>query len=185
MSPKFFIQSSDFRGWLTENHLTEKELLVGFYKVGSNKASMTWSQSVDEALCFGWIDGVRRNIDNESYSIRFTPRKKNSIWSTVNIQKVEILIEQGLMEEAGLAIYKHRKEEKSKVYSYENEEKILSLEFETAFKANVLAWDFFNTQAPSYKKTIIGWIMAAKRVETQRDRLEKTIQESEKQKRLR
>ena len=180
----FFPTQLDFRKWLEENHKKEKELIVGFYKVDSGKPSMTWSQSVDQALCFGWIDGIRKSIDKESYCIRFTPRRPTSIWSTVNINKVETLIKQGLMQPAGLEIYKQRKEEKSGIYSFENEAKKFSDNFEKRFKANSEAWNFFISQAKSYQKTAIHWIMSAKQEKTQISRLEKVIIESEKQKRF-
>src|SRR6187200_2986375 len=131
--PTFFAKQSDFRKWLQKNHKKESELLVGFYKIGSGKSSMTWSQSVDEALCFGWIDGVRKSIDKDSYQIRFTQRKPTSIWSAINIKKIEELIKQGFMEPAGLAIFEKRKEGKSKIYSYENEEKEFTQNFEKQF----------------------------------------------------
>jgi uncharacterized protein YdeI (YjbR/CyaY-like superfamily) len=184
MLPKFFIDQADFRKWLEINHKKETELLAGFYKKNSGKPNMTWSQSVDEALCFGWIDGVRRSIDKDSYCIRFTPRRPTSIWSTVNIKKVVELIKQGLMQPEGLDIYRHRKEEKSGVASYENETKRLDKYLEIKFKANSSAWEFFTKQAPSYQKTIIHWIMIAKQEATKITRLEKTINESEKQKRV-
>ena len=117
----FFPTQTDFRRWLAENHERETELLVGFYKVGSNKPSMTWPQSVDEALCFGWIDGVRRSVDAESYSIRFTPRKAKSVWSVVNIKKVAELTAKGAMKPAGIAAFEKREESRSKIYAYENE----------------------------------------------------------------
>src|SRR3954466_13273011 len=119
MTPTFFTKQSDFRKWLQKNHKKETELLVGFYKVNSGKPSMTWSESVDEALCFGWIDGVRRTIDETAYQIRFTPRKASSIWSAVNIKKVEELKKKGLMKEAGLEAFSKRKEERSAIYSHE------------------------------------------------------------------
>ena len=175
MNPIFFSNQFEFRKWLEENHLKEVELFVGFYKTSSGKPSLTWSQSVDQALCFGWIDGVRKSIDNESYCIRFTPRRKTSIWSDVNIKKVEELTKQGLMHPAGLLAYGYRKVEKSGIYSFESEIKVLSDSFEIQFNANKKAWDFFNKQAPSYKKTIIHWIMSAKQEKTQLSRLEKVI----------
>jgi uncharacterized protein YdeI (YjbR/CyaY-like superfamily) len=184
MTPLFFTNQANFRMWLEENHKKETELLVGFYKKESGKPNMTWSQSVDEALCFGWIDGVRRSIDKDSYCIRFTPRRPSSTWSSVNIKKVEELIKHGLMQPAGLEIYKYRKEEKSRVASYENETKQLDKYLEIKFKANKIAWEFFSKQAPSYQKTIIHWIMTAKLESTRIIRLDKTINESEKQKRL-
>ncbi|OPC02364.1 bacteriocin-protection protein [Elizabethkingia ursingii] len=185
MKPQFFSTQSDFRTWLEDNHLTEAELLVGFYKVNSKKPSMSWSESVDQALCFGWIDGVRKSMDEESYTIRFTPRKKDSIWSAINIKKVEELSGQGLMKEAGLKAFSLRTENKSRIYSHEKEPVPLHPDFETQFQKNKMAWNFFTTQAPSYKKVMIHWIMSAKQEKTQLSRLEKVIQESEQQKRLR
>jgi len=184
MEPLFFENQAAFRKWLKRNHKKEKELVVGFYKKASEKFNMTWSESVDQALCFGWIDGIRRSIDNDSYCIRFTPRRKTSIWSNVNINKVEELKKQGLMQPAGLEIYKCRKEEKSRVFSYESEAKQLEKDFEGKFKANDGAWEFFTRQAPSYRKMIIHWILSAKQEATRARRLEKVIAESEKQKRL-
>jgi len=184
MTPTFFKNQSEFRAWLAENHKKETELLVGFYKTGSGKLNMTWSQSVDEALCFGWIDGVRRSIDKDSYCIRFTPRKPTSIWSAVNIQKVEDLTKNGLMQQAGLEAFSRRKAEKSGIYSFEMEAKKLEDHLEHQFKANEAAWLFFTTQAPSYQKTIIHWLMAAKQEATKLARLDKAIAASEHQKRL-
>jgi uncharacterized protein YdeI (YjbR/CyaY-like superfamily) len=184
MTPIFFQDRYDFREWLVKNHKSEYELFVGYYKVGSAKPSMTWSQSVDEALCFGWIDGIRRSIDNERYCIRFTPRKPNSAWSNINIQKVEELKKNGLMKQSGLDVFNNRKISKSGIYSFENEPAELKHIFENTFKANKPAWDFFITQAPSYKRTIFHWIMSAKQETTQLSRLNKTITASEKQKRI-
>ncbi len=184
MTLLFFPKQSEFRKWLKKNHKKETELLVGFYKVGSGKPSMTWPQSVDEALCFGWIDGIRKSVDKDSYCIRFTPRRKTSIWSAINIDKVEKLTKQGLMQPAGLEAYSYRKEEKSKIYSFENTSNKLVDNFGKEFRANKKAWSFFTTQAPSYQKAIIRWIMTAKQEKTQLSRLGKAITESEKQKRL-
>ncbi|MFY7844522.1 YdeI/OmpD-associated family protein [Chryseobacterium gambrini] len=184
MTATFFPTPEDFRKWLEKNHTTEKELLVGFWKVGTKKPSMTWSESVDQALCFGWIDGVRKSIDDESYSIRFTPRKPTSIWSAVNIRKVEELTKTGLMTEAGRKAFELRKEEKSAIYSHEKEPATLDPEFEKQFKANKKAWEFFSNQAPSYKKVMLHWIMSAKQEKTRLSRLEKTIRESELEKRV-
>jgi len=179
MIPLFFSSQPEFRNWLYENHKNKTELIVGYYKVKSGKTSMTWSQSVDEALCFGWIDGVRKSIDKESYCIRFTPRKKTSNWSAVNIDKMEKLIESGLMQPSGLEIYKYRKESKSKIYTYEKKIVYLSSKYEDIFKSNKKAWNFFNAQASSYQKKINSWIMSAKQEKTQISRLEKTLIESE------
>ncbi|MBE8726282.1 YdeI/OmpD-associated family protein [Flavobacterium hungaricum] len=184
MNPTFFADQKDFRIWLEKNHKNEKELLVGFYKVTSKKASMSWSESVDQALCFGWIDGVRKSIDTESYTIRFTPRKKSSIWSAINIQKMEDLTKAGLMKEEGLKAFSFRTENKSKIYSHEKEPVPLDLVYEKEFKSNTIAWEFFEKQAPSYKKVMIHWIMSAKQEKTRQSRLAKTILESEKQKRV-
>lgn len=184
MSPTFFPTQQDFRKWLEENHQTKTELLVGFYKVGTKKPTMTWSESVDQALCFGWIDGVRKSIDEESYSIRFTPRKPTSIWSAINIKKIEELTKAGLMQTAGLDAFQLRKENKSRIYSHETETVELSDEYQEQFKTNKKAWAFFEKQAPSYKKVITHWIMSAKQQKTQISRLQKTIAESEKEKRV-
>ena len=175
MTPIFFPTQADFRKWLAENHDKAAELVVGYYKVGSGKPGMTWSQSVDEALCFGWIDGVRRSIDADSYCNRFTPRKPRSIWSAVNMQKVEDLTSQGLMHPAGLAAFEKRAESRSKIYAYEQKEVGLSEEFENVFKTNVLAWTFFQKQAPSYQKRAMNWVMTGKQPETRLSRLEKLI----------
>ena len=175
----FFSNSKEFRKWLQKNHKKEKELIVGFHKVNSDKPSITWSESVDQALCFGWIDGVRKSIDIESYSIRFTPRKSTSIWSAVNIKKVEGLTSAGLMTSEGQKAFSLRTEKKSKIYSYEKEAVTLDSKYENLFKKNKVAWDFFTNQAPSYKKVMAHWIMNAKQEATRILRLNKTIFESE------
>ncbi len=178
MTPTFFAAQSEFRKWLEKNHKKETELLVGFYKVGIGKPSMTWTQSVDQALCFGWIDGVRKSIDKESYSIRFTPRKSTSIWSAVNIKKVETLTKQGLMHQTGLDIFGHRTESKSKIYAFENEEVKLSPEFEKIFRDNKAAWDYFQALAPTYRKPSLNWVMSAKQETTKLKRLNELIADS-------
>jgi uncharacterized protein YdeI (YjbR/CyaY-like superfamily) len=180
----FFATQADFRKWLEKHHKTESELIVGFHKVGSGKPSMTWPQSVDQALCFGWIDGIRKSIDKESYSIRFTPRRSTSIWSVINIRKVEALSKSGLMKPEGLKAFNLRKENKSGIYSHENEVVKLDPEYETLFKRNAQAWDFFNAQPPSYRKVMVHWIMAAKLAKTRFIRLEKTIKLSGEHKRV-
>lgn len=184
MAATFFPTSEEFRKWLESNHKNEKELLVGFYKVGTKKPSITWSESVDQALCFGWIDGVRKSIDEESYSIRFTPRKPTSIWSAINIKKMEDLTKAGLMTSEGLKAFELRKPERSAIYSHEKELATLYPEYEKQFKANKKAWEFFNNQAPSYKKVILHWITNARQEKTRLSRLEKTITESELGKRI-
>ena len=184
MKPKFFPTQEDFRKWLEENHEKEAEIIVGFYKVGLGKNYMNWSEAVDQAICFGWIDGIRRKVDEESYSNRFTPRRANSNWSAINIEKVRVLTEKGLMKPAGIAAFEKRKEEKSAIYAYENEAKDFSEEFEKQFKANERAWKFFDSQANWYKKQMISWVMSAKQEATRERRLAKLIGESEKQQRV-
>ena len=175
----FFTTENQWRDWLIINHKKVNEVFVGFYKVNSNKPSLTWSQSVDQALCFGWIDGVRYSIDNESYKIRFTPRRSDSIWSAVNIQKVENLINLNLMEESGLAIFNKRTEAKSRIYAFEKEEVKLSPEFEVQFKKNTKAWNYFQTLAPTYRKPSLNWVMNAKQESTRIKRLNELIADSE------
>jgi uncharacterized protein YdeI (YjbR/CyaY-like superfamily) len=175
--PIFFPTQHDFRAWLEEHHLTEKELNVGFYKVGSGKPSMTWSESVDQALCFGWIDGIRRSIDGERYQIRFTPRRKTSIWSAVNIQKVEELTQKGWMRDAGLAILAHRSDSRSKVYSFEKDIVHFSEELETLMKENQAAREFYQTWAPSTRKSAQNWVMSAKQETTRVKRMKELIAE--------
>lgn len=178
MKPTFFAKPSDFRKWLEKNHEKEPELLVGFYKVGSEKPSITWPESVDEALCFGWIDGVRKSIDDESYSIRFTPRKPKSIWSAVNIKKMEVLKKAGLLKPAGIAAFEKREEKKSKIYSYEKKPEVLSPEFKQQLESNKKAFTFFNTLSPSVQKVCIHWVMSAKQEKTRKSRMETLIRDS-------
>jgi uncharacterized protein YdeI (YjbR/CyaY-like superfamily) len=179
MNPPFFKDQNEFREWLEKNHTKESELIVGFYKVDSGRHNMSWSQSVDQALCFGWIDGIRRSIDKESYCIRFTPRKPGSNWSEVNIKKIETLAKNGLMHPAGTIVFENRKVSETNSYSFENENKNLPEQYEIEFKSNKKAWEFFSKQAPSYKRTTIFYIMSAKQEETRMRRLRKTISESE------
>jgi len=176
MKPIFFDSASSFRNWLEANHQTETEVLVGYYKVGTKKPSMTWSESVDEALCFGWIDGIRKSIDSESYCNRFTPRNSKSNWSAINIKKVEELIRLGKMTPAGLAAFEKRREDRSEVYSYENKPEQLSPELEEQFRGNKEAWEFFSRQSTSYKKTVMFYVMSAKQEATRFSRLDKLIQ---------
>lgn len=178
MKATFFPTQDKFRQWLKQHHKKETELIVGYYKVGSGKPSMTWSQSVDQALCFGWIDGIRRSLDDESYCIRFTPRKSTSIWSAINIKKIEELTRQGLMQPAGLTSFENRKENKSRIYSFENEEVKFPTALEKQFKANKKAWKYFQSLAVSYRKTSLHWVMSAKQEITRIKRLNLLIAES-------
>jgi uncharacterized protein YdeI (YjbR/CyaY-like superfamily) len=184
MSPIFFSNQNEFRDWLDKNHKKERELWVGYYRVATGKPSMTWSESVDQALCFGWIDGIRKKVDDESYSIRFTPRKPGSKWSKINIAKVEEMIKQGLMKPAGLEAYKLRKENKSGIYSFENEIKDLPEEYVEIFKKNTEAWEFYSLQTASYRRTITHWVLSAKQEKTRISRLARLIFESEAQNRI-
>ena len=178
MTPKFFPTQTDFRQWLEENHAQETEIIVGYYNVKSGKKCMTWSESVDEALCFGWIDGVRRKIDAESYSNRFTPRRANSNWSAVNIAKVAELTAKGLMMPAGIAAFEKRKDEKSAIYAYEQKDAALPEEYEQQFRANEKAWEFFQAQPAWYRRTAIWQVISAKREETRLKRLGTLIEDS-------
>ncbi len=173
--PKFFPTQDDFRKWLEKHHSKESELLVGFYKKASGMPSMTWSESVDQALCFGWIDSIRKSIDEKRYSIRFTPRKPTSIWSAVNIRKVGILKKKGLMHESGLIAFGLRKKDKSRIYSFESEIKELPIDFLRRFQQHAGAWSFFLAQPASYRKVAMHWILSAKQESTQMARLEKVI----------
>ena len=184
MEPKFFATPKDFRKWFEKNHDKETELSVGFYKKGSGKPSITWPESVDQALCFGWIDGVRHRIDDERYKIRFTPRKARSIWSAVNIKRIGELIEEGLVHKAGLDAFARRDEERSRIYAYERENVTLDKKYEAKFRKNKKAWEFFGSQPPSYKKPCINWIVSAKQEETRLRRLETLIKDSENGERL-
>lgn len=171
-TPHFFTTPRAFRTWLTTHAATAPELLVGFYKVGSGRASLSWSESVDEALCFGWIDGVRRRIDDASYSIRFTPRRATSIWSAVNIAKFEQLVAEGRMTAAGVAAHAHRKADKSAVYSHEQAHTAeLSPQELAAFQSDATAWAFFQGTPPGHQKVALHWVTSAKKAETRAARL--------------
>jgi len=178
MKPRFFATPGDWRKWLEENHERETELVVGFYKRDSGKPSITWPESVDGALCFGWIDGVRRSIDASSYTIRFTPRRSRSIWSKVNVRRAEELIALGLMQPAGLRAFEARQEVRSGVYSFEQEEIRFDKKQEQEFKRNKDAWRYFQSQAPWYRRTATYWVISAKREETKARRLKTLIEDS-------
>jgi uncharacterized protein YdeI (YjbR/CyaY-like superfamily) len=184
MPPTFFATPAAFRKWLEKHHAEESELLVGFHKRDSGKPSITWPESVDQALCFGWIDGVRRRIDDVSYSIRFTPRKAVSNWSAINIARVAELTTLGLMAPAGLRAFEKRREDKSAIYSYENKVRTLPPADEKQFRANRKAWAFFTAQAPSYQRVAIYWVTSAKREETRVRRLATLIDDSANARRL-
>jgi uncharacterized protein YdeI (YjbR/CyaY-like superfamily) len=175
MKPIFFRTPADFRKWLMKHHATEDVLLVGFYKKDSGKPSITWAESVDQALCFGWIDGVRKRIDQSSYTIRFTPRRTTSIWSNININRAQALIAEGQMQPAGLKAFEARREHKSGIYAYEQRSVELPEPYNERLKQNKAAASFFETQPPSYRKLISWWIASAKKDETRLKRFEKFI----------
>ena len=184
MNPTFFAAPDEFRAWFAENHERESELLVGFYKVGTGRPSITWPESVDEALCYGWIDGVRRSLGEEAYTIRFTPRKQKSTWSAVNIKRVGELMELGRMQPAGLKAFHAREESNSRIYAYENRGVPFDPALEERFRANEKAWDFFQAQPPGYRKTSTYWVMSAKQEPTRLRRLDQLIADSENGRRI-
>jgi uncharacterized protein YdeI (YjbR/CyaY-like superfamily) len=184
-NPKFFKTPSAFRKWLAANHAKSQELWVGFHTKNSGKPSITWPESVDEALCFGWIDGIRKNIDEESYKIRFSPRKPTSTWSAVNIRNAEKLIKEQRMQPPGLKAYQARKENRSGIYSYEQRSPELVEPYLEKLKRNKAAWKFFQAQPPGYRKTMNWWVTSAKQEETRLKRLDKLIEESAERRRMR
>ena len=184
MKPRFFPTGAAFRAWLEQYHATETELLVGLYKRGSGKPSMTWPESVDEALAFGWIDGIRRSVDAEAYTIRFTPRKPRSIWSAVNVKRVGELTVAGRMTPAGLAAFAKRDEQRTAIYSYERAAATLDAAAMNALKADKKAWQYYESQAPWYKRTSAHWVVSAKRPETRAKRLATLIECSRKGERI-
>jgi uncharacterized protein YdeI (YjbR/CyaY-like superfamily) len=177
MKPTFFQSAADFRGWLDQHHATAPELLVGFYRKESG-CGITYPEALDEALCFGWIDGVRKRIDAEAYTIRFTPRRPGSIWSAVNIQRVRVLISRGLMKPSGLQAFRECDEEKAARYSHERDHGRLDAALDAALRANRKAALFFDAQPPGYRRTVILWVMSAKKEETRARRLAHLIERS-------
>jgi uncharacterized protein YdeI (YjbR/CyaY-like superfamily) len=183
--PVFFAEPADFGKWLEEHHSSAPELWVGFHKKGTGNPSITWPESVVEALCFGWIDGVRKSLGASSYMIRFTPRKPGSIWSTVNIEYAEQLISSGRMQPDGLKAYELRKVEKSSIYAYEQKEEAkLDNDSEKQFRSHAKAWEFFQSQPAWYRKQAIYRVTSAKREETRLKRLTALIESSEQGRRI-
>jgi uncharacterized protein YdeI (YjbR/CyaY-like superfamily) len=179
MKPRYFPTPADFRAWFESHHETEAELLVGFHKKGSGKPSITWPESVDEALCFGWIDGVRRSLGETSYTIRFTPRRPTSIWSAINVARVGELKKLGRMREAGLRVFEKRRPERTGIYSFERKERAkLSKAQEKLLRGHPKASAFFDAQPPGYRATAIHWIVSARQAETQERRLSRLIADS-------
>lgn len=183
LATKFFNKQAAFRKWLESHHSTQEELVVGFYKISSGRRSITYQQALDEALCFGWIDGIRKRINEQSYSIRFTPRRAKSNWSLVNIRRFGELTELGLVQQAGRAAFEQRPQQR-RGYSFEQKERKLTAALEKIFRKNKTAWEFFNSQPAGYRKTASWWIISAKQEATQLRRLEQLIIVSEKGQRL-
>lgn len=184
MKPKFFSTPAKFREWLERNHDSASELLLGFHKKSSGKKSITYPEALDEALCFGWIDGVRKKLNETSYVQRFTPRKPKSIWSNINVRHVERLKKEGRMHASGLAAYERRDAKRTGIYSFENRPLQLSPAYEKRFRENKKAWEFFQAQPPYYKRLLIFRTMSAKKEETQIRRLEQLIEVSAKGERM-
>ena len=179
MKPKFFRTQADFAAWLEQHHDSAEELWVGYYKKSSGRPSITWAESVDEALRFGWIDGIRKSIDGERYTNRFTPRRPTSTWSARNIKRVKELIEQGSMHPAGRKAFEARSDDRSSIYSYEQRHNAtLDRDYERELRRNRKAWAFFQSSPPSYRKAVVHWVMSAKREETRRRRLSRLIEDS-------
>lgn len=184
MKPRFFKSGADFRAWLERNHSRQSELLVGFYKTTSGRGGITYRQALDQALCYGWIDGVRKSFDANSYTIRFTPRKPKSHWSRVNIKRVSELKPLGIMHAAGLAAFDKRDEGRTIHYSYELSAADLGPAYEKQFKADPKAWTFFESQAPSYRRVAKFFVMSAKKEETRERRLALLIADSARGRRI-
>ena len=184
INPIFFAKETDFRKWLQKNHTAADEVWVGFYKKHTGKPTVTYKEAVDQALCFGWIDGIRKSIDDEAYMNRFTPRRKGSNWSAVNIKRAKELIEAGLMQPAGARAFAERDEAKAKQYSFERENVAFSAAQLREFKKNKRAWKFFEAQPPSYRKVMTWWVISAKQPATQERRLARLIAESEDERRV-
>jgi uncharacterized protein YdeI (YjbR/CyaY-like superfamily) len=182
LAPVFFPKPSELRSWFEKNHDTAPEIWVGFHKKSSGRSSISWPEAVDEALCFGWIDSVRRSVNDTSYANRFSRRKARSTWSTVNIKRAKELISIGRMQPAGLKAFEQRTDERSSIYSYEQRQSAkLSRSFEKQFRASKKAWEFFRAQAPWYQRVAAFWVLSAKKEETRLKRLAKLINDSENQ----
>jgi uncharacterized protein YdeI (YjbR/CyaY-like superfamily) len=174
----YFRSPADLRAWFDQHHQTAQELWVGYYKKNSREPSITWPESVDEALCFGWIDGIRRSVDEMRYTIRFTPRRPGSTWSAVNIARVLALKEAGRMHLAGLQAFEARQENKSGIYSYEQRRDQLDEPYVSLLQNNQAAWDFYQAQPASYRKAVNWWVVSAKMEETRRKRLAQLVEDS-------
>lgn len=179
MKPTFFATPGEFRRWLENHHEEARELLLGLYKKSSGRPTIGWPEAVDQALCYGWIDGVRKSLDASRYTIRFTPRTRDSVWSAVNIRRAAELARMGLMQPAGWAALGRRREEKSQIYSYEQRKTAeLSGVYREKFRARKRAWRFFQAQPPGYRRTASYWVLSAKKTGTRKRRLERLIDDS-------
>jgi uncharacterized protein YdeI (YjbR/CyaY-like superfamily) len=178
---RFFAEPRLWRTWLEANHDRADELWVGFYRTGSSRPSITWPESVDEALCFGWIDGVRTRIDVVSYRIRFTPRRRGSVWSAVNVERFQELTRLGLVAPSGRRAFDLRREDRTAIYAYENQPAGLPPEYEQRFRANEAAWRYFQAQPPSYRRTCTWWVTSARQEATRERRLATLIADSERE----
>jgi uncharacterized protein YdeI (YjbR/CyaY-like superfamily) len=176
MKPRFFATTARFRAWLEGNHDRAPELWVGFHRKGSGKPSISWSEAVDQALCFGWIDGIRKRVDNTSYMNRFTPRKPTSTWSDRNVKRARELIELGLMAPAGLRAFEARRDNRIGIYSYEQRPQELPATYARPFRANARAWKAWRAMPPGYRKAATWWVISAKREETRKRRLATLIE---------
>ena len=182
----FFASPAEWRAWLDRHHHHSEELWVGFYKRDSGRPSITWPEAVDGALCFGWIDGIRKSIDAVSYTIRFTPRKTRSTWSASNIKRMAALKKLGLVHEAGQQAFQRRTSDRSGIYAYEQRKGMkLTTAYEKQFRANKPAWSFFQAQPPWYRRTSSWWVISAKKAETRRKRLARLIEDSAHQRPIR
>ena len=179
MNPRFFKSADEFRHWLARNHARESELLIGFYRKSAGRVGITYPEALDEALCFGWIDGVKKRLDEVSYTQRFTPRRARSIWSLVNVRHVERLTAAGRMMPAGVRAFEAREPSRTGVYAFEKEAQVLAPALEKMFRARREAWKFWEAQPPGYRKVCIHWVMNAKQVETRERRLAQLIADSE------
>jgi uncharacterized protein YdeI (YjbR/CyaY-like superfamily) len=184
MKPTYFPTPADFRTWLTENHAHHTELFVGFHKKASNKPSITYPEAVDQALCFGWIDGVRKSVSSTSYIVRFTPRKPKSYWSKINTKRANELIQQGLMQPPGAKVFAARDQATTKRYSFEREAAQLTPAYAKQFRSNAKAWTFFRSQAPYYQRVATFWVVSAKQEATRQRRLQTLIATSAQSRRL-
>jgi uncharacterized protein YdeI (YjbR/CyaY-like superfamily) len=177
MKPVFFRAPADLRDWFDRNHAAASELLVGYHKTATGRPSVTWPQSVDEALCVGWIDGVRRSLGAEAYTIRFTPRRPRSVWSAVNIRKISALKAAGRLKPAGAKAFERRDEERSRIYSYERAIPMPPA-LERLLRANKKAWSYFSSRPPYYRRAASAWVAGAKKEATRLKRLAQLIADS-------